>query len=451
VSVASVNITNFLVNNSQAFAGGVLSLDSTGSLSWGQCIPQSITSFLSSSSLLNVTSDPTNTNLALSLAGVLPTNDGGIGSSTPLNPYSLQYALNSSFQSSLSTGNVDTVLGTKQTNQPPSWIASVNWTNLTFAEPLSPSSGGTGNSSPLVPNSVVSASSNSTQGFVSPGLYGQVLESTGPDSPPSWTWPSPGTLKFLVQNFTRNGTFTFPPNVVYTYIIAIGGGAGGLNSITSWGDSGAGGGGGGLSYVEIPGPTVGTVNVSVGAGGQFLQDGGTTQIGQFLVANGGSITTAGGSGYNTEFGISSNGGDGGAGTNWLQTGSRRGNAGQDIDYLAPTGGGSGDSGTTTPNEGAPGGNVTIGTQTILMGGFGSVDQGNGGSGLSSSPPGFAYFAGSGGGGASYFSNGQSPYGSIPGTGGLYGGGAGGATYYNGLGPGAAGASGFVWIMVHYLG
>jgi len=372
------------------------------------------------------------------LSEIFPVSSGGSGSSTPLNPYSLQYALNASQQSSLATGYVDTVLGTNQTNQPPSWIAFFHWSNLTFTEPLSPSSGGTGSIQNFTTNSIVYAASNTTQTFTSPGLYGQVLESTGLDSPPSWTWPSPGTLKILEQNFTSNGTFTFPPNVVYTYIIAIGGGAGSQQCGQSWAwNPGAGAGGGGMSYTEFPGPCSEQLTITVGAGGSPGENGGNTVVGNILMANGGATGGGGGYGLDLETGTQHTGGAGGGNSDPSPS-----NA-QTISWIAPTGGGSGaTTDRSSPNYGGMGGNIEIGSLIILQGGFAGNGITNGGPGMSTP---ITMFCGSGGGGAAYSG------GVIPGNGGLYGGGAGGQ-YNQGspsCGPSASGASGFVSIMVYY--
>jgi len=390
------------------------------------------------------------------LSEIFPVSSGGSGSSTPLNPYSLQYALNASQQSSLATGYVDAILGTNQTNQPPYWITSFNWSNITLAQALSISGGGTGITESLTPNTIAYAASNTTQSFISPGVFGQVLESTGLSSPPSWTWPSPGTIKILERNFTSNGTFTFPPNVVYTYMVAIGGGGGcGVSAINQWGAS-SGGGGGGSSYAEFPGPAEGTIQVTIGQGGADLQDGGTTQIGEFLIATGGQSATSvsdapGGLGYNTEFGIQTNGGAGGAGS---YIGGGAPYPGANVTIPVPTGGGGGAAIFQPPNGGQGGSIVFEPNMLMELGGFGAVYPGAAGNGNSANPPaGFVLFAGTGGGGATLDDSNCPTPAALPGRGGAYGGGAGGPSNGNAVNctAGNPGAPGFVWIMVHYLG
>jgi len=436
-TISSVNISALALNGYLSTAGTVLSINSTGQLAWTTCTPNTITTFSSSSSLLSVTSDTSNENLTLSLAQPpLPISSGGTGNADSLVPFALQYALNSSQQTSLSTGSQGALL--EMQSQTPSWATSFNWSNLTLAQALSISDGGTGITESLTPNTIAYAASNTTQSFISPGVFGQVLESTGPDSPPSWTWGSSGALRILSVNWTSGEyNFTFPSGTLYTYLTAIGGGGGSGRVGAVWGTAGGyGGGGGGLSYMEIPGPISGTIQISVGAGGQYQQNGGDTVIGNFLLATGGQANGGqGGQGFNYESNQANNGGS----APYPQGDSSP--SASNMTTPAPAAGASGWGSTPSPYTvlGGVGGSIVF-HEVLVSGGAAGPQNGYAPNGQAG--PAIVLYAGAGAGSA-----GEGGY---PGSGGLYGGGAGGvASGQNSMGT-STGGSGFAIITVFYV-
>lgn len=200
-----------------------------------------------------------------------------------------------------------------------------------------------------------------------------------------------GGLKGLVQ-FTSNGSFTAPADVIYLSGCGGGGGGGGSNSTSSSASGGGGGGGAGQPAYRVPiNVTKGQVySVTVGAAG-----------------GGGAVGTNGGSGSSTVFGslLTLNPGVGGsAGGAANASASNGGNGATGF----PGGSYGGDSGTTQPS-GAGGGAGASGP-------FGGGGRSTKGAAAAAVPGGPAYGYGAGGGGAGGITSGVTAAGAAGGAG-----------------------------------
>lgn len=243
------------------------------------------------------------------------------------------------------------------------------------------------------------------------------------------------------QEFTADGTFTWPDGVDVVRVTMIGGGGGGSSRNAA--ASGGGGGGGGEMCIDLPIPkpsgspttlttaiTIGTAGTgAVGAGANVAgNDGGSTSFGGlFSVLGGEGGTTAGAGGA----GGGSVPGAGGAAGNPGAVGSLGG-----VESGAHFGGsgGSGGGSTTAANGGA--GRAGPGYSTGTAGGTAAGSQAGGGSGAGTM---FGQGGAGGGGGAA----GSAPAATAYGAG---GGGAGGkaTTGANG-GDGCTGYCLVTWI------
>jgi len=239
---------------------------------------------------------------------------------------------------------------------------------------------------------------------------------------------SSGGVNYKYLTLTSSGTITID-TAGLADILIIGGGGGGRTGGSEPQSSGGGAGG----YQEITGAylPVGTLTVTIGAGGAENTFGSTTRIDSYWMQGGGSGAA------NSLQGYGGSGGGGGANnqTNGLGV-SGIGNDGGDGARSDPnrSGGGGGGAGGT-------GGNAT------------AAVGGNGGAGTSSSITGSAVGRGGGGGGGSTGTAGTATDGG--GNGGTSGtatagtantGGGGGGGHYSG-GTGGAGGSGVVIVRV----
>jgi len=448
---STLTTSNLVIPSSTASPGLLMtSLNSQGQVGWAACTNTSYTNFIAGNNGISVTMNTASKTVTFGLAVPVSVSNGGTGSTASLTPNALIYAANSSAMASLPPGPVNSVLQSQGSSAAPTWTTSPTLQSVNLSTPLSVTSGGTGSSAPLTPNGIVYAASATQQATLAPGSSGTVLTSQGSSSPPTWSAP-PQLYQVVTKTFNESGTFnfTFPNNVVYTYMVAIGGGGGGGTATGTYG--GGGGGGGGLSIATFPGAPTGTVNIMVGAGGLTNQVGGTTTIEGYLSATGGnpggSSSTAsnsggaGGIGYNMLSGAQITGGTGGAGGS---SSNSNGSPAPNIAYWAPTGGGGGCLASSTALTGGAGGSIIMNGITYVAGG--AAGNVNGGIGQQSNPLGLSKFCGSGGGGAGLSTS--TLFGS-PATGG-YGGGGGGAAGGSSM-SGAPGGDGFVFIVVYVLG
>lgn len=175
---------------------------------------------------------------------------------------------------------------------------------------------------------------------------------------------SSGGFSYKYVTFTASGTLT-TTRAGFADILVVGGGGGGGN--------GAGGGAGGHLYATDVYVPVGTLTVTVGAGGAAVFQGVTSRVGNYFSPGGGSgVETNGNAGGSGRGGASATG-VGGAGVTDL------GNAGGNGATQAGGGGG---------GAGAVGGNAPS-----------SQNGGTGGAGLSNSITGSAVARAGGGGGS----------------------------------------------------
>jgi hypothetical protein len=212
----------------------------------------------------------------------------------------------------------------------------------------------------------------------------------------------------VVVSFTSTGSssFSVPTGVSSVQVLVVaGGGAGG--SATGFESGGGGGAGGVISNTSVPVSPGGSVPVTVGAGGNSINNSPST------------TSNPGMQGSNSTFGpLTAIGGGFGGGQYWASTsgGSGGGQAGNSSQW---PGGSSG-----TPGQGNAGGNGSINVADSAGGGGG----GNTGTGS----PASGTTGGAGGAGGAY---------SITGSSVTYGGGGGGAGSITGGGGGAGGSGG----------
>lgn len=250
---------------------------------------------------------------------------------------------------------------------------------------------------------------------------------------------------FVYKTFTASGTL----NVTvagFAAVVVCGGGGGGGSTATV--DNGGGGAGGEISQTDVYLP-VGTLTVTIGAGGALTTRGNTTRLNDWYAVGGGP------GGRNLDLWASNGfGGSGGGGSDGTAPNNT---AGLGLPGQGNNGGPGANSTVWGTAAGGGGGGATAvgGTGTLLVGGVGGAGESTT---LFGTTPAGAYvagtfnFAGGGGGGRG---NGSA------GAGGLGGGGAGGTTQgtpgtvnTGGGGGGAQGAqtnglggSGFVSIRV----
>jgi len=172
------------------------------------------------------------------------------------------------------------------------------------------------------------------------GTSGQVLQSNGSSSPPSWTTLSGGgapTIQvFAGQYYFSNASYTYTPTSGKTafLVYCIGGGAGSSSRSTS--NGGFGGGSGGCAVRYYNSTEMGSsAAISIGGGGS----GGTYTSTTPNYGNNGASSSfnPGGTGVTITGGAGSNTGQGGSTTNsqvdW------KGNSGKNYWGASPGGGG----------------------------------------------------------------------------------------------------------------
>jgi hypothetical protein len=240
--------------------------------------------------------------------------------------------------------------------------------------------------------------------------------------------------EYTYHTFTSSGTFSVLSGLKsISYLIVAGGGGGGYNA-------GAGGGAGGYrTGTATASSTVGNYTITIGAGGAGkTSDSGVADNGSNSSAFG--VTSTGGGGGISSGGDGSNGGSGGGGSASGTGGSGTagqgndggdGNSSDGANRSGAGGGGASAAGQDTPSN-SQGGNGGAGSQWLndsyyAGGGGGSPHSGSGGSG------------GTGGGGAGGTGNSSNGTAGTTNTGG--GGGSGGGYGYDG----ANGGSGIVII------
>ena len=227
---------------------------------------------------------------------------------------------------------------------------------------------------------------------------------------------------YKYHKFTGNGTFTV--NTVgnasgsdtIAYLVVAGGGAGGARH-------GGGGGAGGLSYHTGKAASVGSLTVTIGAGGTFRRSGSNGQSGNRGINSSFWSTTSNGGGGGKSYtdDVASSGGSGGGGGGQANTSAgtaTQANTGGATGYGYAGGVGS----SSNPDAGGGGGAGAVGgaAPTNQVGGIGrqystfATATSSGASG---------YYAGGGGGGDD---------GGVAYSGGTGGGGAGGGTGNNGV-------------------
>lgn len=203
-------------------------------------------------------------------------------------------------------------------------------------------------------------------------------------------------------------------------IFLVGGGGAGYSASAS---SGCGGGGGGYTKTlkKITIRKNQTVNIAVGAGGQFNKNGGTTTFGAEYSASGGTCSDSGVGGNG------GSGGGGGAGARSSNVISYGGNGGSD--------GGNGTDGRSTNNNNTnPGGSGQGTTTREFEEPSGELYSGGGGAGADYGWTNAGGYGGSGGkGNPKIAQSGSSSSGSMAGgsAGGGYGGGGGGGFHVSG--------------------
>ena len=165
------------------------------------------------------------------------------------------------------------------------------------------------------------------------GTSGQVLQSNGPSSAPSWVTYN-GENPPTIQVFTSSGTYTPTSGRTAFLVYCIGGGAGASSRATSYGGFGGGSGGCALRYYDSD--QMGeSASVTIGSGGS----GGTYNPVGALNGNNGSPSSfsPGGTGVSITGGGGSNTGEGGSTTNsqvdW------KGNSGKNAWGISPGNGG----------------------------------------------------------------------------------------------------------------
>lgn len=127
--------------------------------------------------------------------------------------------------------------------------------------------------------------------------------------------------KLVIETIVENTNWKIPSNVVdnkFSVMIFGGGGGGGVRNSFSYDLGGGGGGGGWMNNRSIEINYGGSVLITLGAGGDAGDAGGTSSFGTYLSANGGS---AGGGGHS---GAGGNGGSGGGGGLYVSTNHPRG-------------------------------------------------------------------------------------------------------------------------------
>jgi hypothetical protein len=135
---------------------------------------------------------------------------------------------------------------------------------------------------------------------------------SGASGAPAWSTSKPIT-KVNVQTFTSSGTYTPSSGMVFAWVKAVGGGAGGGTAQVSGTAALAGGGGGAGSYGEglYTAATIGaTQTVTVGANGLPNASGTGSSLGTLLVTNGGNT---GGNAANNTVNAGGPGGNAGSG------------------------------------------------------------------------------------------------------------------------------------------
>jgi hypothetical protein len=136
-------------------------------------------------------------------------------------------------------------------------------------------------------------------GVASAGTSGQALLSQGAGSPPVFSTIITGGL-VGIQVFTSSGTFTVPAGVTKVKLTVTGGGGGGDTSISS-----AMGGAGATAIKYLSVTPSSTIAITVGAGGSFTNQGGTSSA----VYGATTVSATGGVGGNTQSGATATGGD----------------------------------------------------------------------------------------------------------------------------------------------
>lgn len=213
---------------------------------------------------------------------------------------------------------------------------------------------------------------------------------------------------YTVVKFTGSGSFVLTGNSIIVDSLVVAGGGGG---------TGGGGGAGGLIYTQNETISLGTYNVTVGAGGAGLLDGNPSN----------SASNGANSVFNSHTAI---GGGGGGGTNnaghTAASGGSGGGGGPDSANNQAGGAGTAGQGNTGGANGVhTGGNNPAGggggAGAVGVAGSGTQVSGAGGVGLSNSITGAAVFYAGGGGGMFFAGSGT------VGAGGNGGGGAGAAT------------------------
>jgi len=195
------------------------------------------------------TSSPSLSSLILSSA--LAVVYGGTGSTAPLTQWALKYALSSTQEASLATGNAGQLLTSGGTSAAPSWTSVVPVAN-----------GGTGSSAALVQYALQYASSTTAMSSLGSGAVGAVLQSGGTLAAPQWVLPLP---------VTSGGTGQVVPLTQYS-----------------------------LQYASSP---TSQASLSVGTAGNVLTSGGGTSAPQWLAS---VPVTSGGTGQTiplTPFGL----------------------------------------------------------------------------------------------------------------------------------------------------